>query len=117
MQTPADGPDRADERIERLFAAAFGMSSEQFRHKLQAEFDQASPEQQAEFEHLVGQANAALPGLHAAVDRIGETLTEMNAGMDEMQQSFTHLDARMVIIEKNLGVRLQGPAAKLDRPE
>ena len=105
MQAMSDGSFdssfTADARVEeQRFVTSFGMSSEHFMRELKADFEQATPEQRAEFEHVVDQANAVLPEMNAALDRIGGSLNGMRATMETMQESMASLSARVVQIEQ-----------------
>ena len=92
---------------EERFVSSFGMSSEQFMRELEAEFEQATPKQRAEFEHIVDQASTVLPEMNAALDRIGGSLNEMQATIGSMHESMASLSARVSRIEQTFH-----PAAK-----
>lgn len=87
---------------ERLFIRHFGVGSEQFRRELEAELEEATPEQRAEFELLIDQANAVLPGIHAALDRADASLAETRATMHELRHGMAALDGRVADIENNI---------------
>lgn len=106
MQTTFDNWDhtslRREEQVEDRFVSSFGMSSEQFRHELEAEFEQASPKERAEFERLVDEANAILPEMHASVERIGEHINLTTSTMGDLKAAFALLEARLGKIEDTL---------------
>ena len=91
------------DRVEHLFVKEFGISSEAFQRHIEVEFAQASPGEQAEFERLVVEANAALPGMQASVERMSANMTAMSATIGEMTESMAVLDARVSSIEDHLG--------------
>jgi methyl-accepting chemotaxis protein len=102
--------------IEDQFIDHFGMSSEQFRRELEADFEKATPEERAEFQQLVEQANAVLPEISATLDSIDRSLIKMNAAVAEMTEGMTSLDARVSRIEDNLAsARRQRPAPSKER--
>ncbi len=91
-----------DQSDEDRFIRHFGMPSEQFRRELEEEFEQATPEEQAEFERLVDEANAVLHDMLATVDRMSESLAETSIAVCEMTRCLSSLDARVSRIEDNL---------------
>ena len=97
MQTTSD-----DANIERLFLSNFGVSSDQFRRELKAEFQKASPLEKAEFERLVDEANAVLPGMQVSIERMNENVAAMSSTIGEMKESIAALDARVSGIEDRL---------------
>ena len=88
--------------IEDRFITFFGLSSEAFERELEEEFEQATPEERAEFKSLVEQANAVLPEMNATLDRIGETMASMNVTIGEMRESMSSLDKRVSHTEGNV---------------
>ncbi len=103
FNSPCDTSTSMDALVEDRFASTFGMSSEQFMRELEAEFEQNTPEERAEFERLVDQANAVMPGIHATLDRIGKTLAGMSVAVDQLKDGMTTLDARVTGIEGSFG--------------
>lgn len=102
MATKTDSPSRDDAKIEELFLQSFGVPSDQFRRELELKFEQASPEARAEFERLVDQANAVLPGMQASVERASANITAMSVTIGELTESMAVLDARVSGIEDHL---------------
>ena len=85
--------------IEDRFVSTFGMSSEEFKRDLEAELEQATPEQQAEFNQVIAQANHVLPKMNATLERIGEKMAEMSVARGEIKKTLSSLDARVSRIE------------------
>ena len=108
MQVSSPGPHDtgrdADNQIEHLFIRDFGISSEQFVREMVAEFDQATPHEKAEFERLADKANAVLSVMHATLDCMGETLTEMNGTIGKIRQRIIEIDQGISGIEVHLGI-------------
>jgi predicted nucleic acid-binding Zn-ribbon protein len=93
----------ADERsIERLFVKEFGVSSNEFERQLAAEFALATPEEQAELERAIDEANAVLREMNASLDRIGKHVATMRIALDEMQNSVASMAVRLDGIEDKL---------------
>lgn len=84
------------------------LEDEEFQRQLQKEFDQLSPEEQAEFEALVSQANEALPVMHASLDRMQAKMNEMAASVSEIKASVSRLNARLDKVETSLGENFDG---------
>jgi archaellum component FlaC len=94
-----------DKHLENLFQKNFGMSSEQFERELEIEFEQASPEERAEFGQLADLVNEAFPGMNESLERISNGLTDMNKSMSEMRKSMSSMSERVGRIEDNLGMK------------
>lgn len=80
----------------------------EFQRQLRQEFDALSPEEQAEFEALVEQANEALPVLHASLDRMQDKMNQMAASISEIKASLSRLNARLDKVETSLGEDFDG---------
>ena len=81
-------------------AALLGVSSSE----LIEEFENLTPEEQAEFERLVDQANAILPELHASVDRIERRLVRCRSTVREISEHLAAMSERVSGIEESLGL-------------
>ena len=81
-------------------AALLGVSSSD----LIQEFENLTPEEHAEFERLVDQANEILPELHESLDRIGEGIARCNTTIREMMDQTAAMSERVSGIEKSLGM-------------
>jgi hypothetical protein len=88
--------------IEDPFITHFGMSSDQFRRELEADFERATPEERAEFEQIVEQANTVLPEMNATLDRMSDTAAKMSAMIGEVTACIASIDARVSRIEDGL---------------
>lgn len=96
-QTILSPEDRA--AAEEL-AALLGVSGSE----LIDEFENLTPEEQAEFERLVDQANEILPELQASVDRIGQDIARSRATVREISEDLTAMSERVSGIEESLGL-------------
>lgn len=96
------GPSMTSSVEERLFIRHFGVGSEQFRRELEVELEEATPEQRAEFEQLVDQANEVLPGMHATLDRVDKSVADLSGTMRELRHNMAMLDKRVAAIEVGL---------------
>ena len=79
-------------------AALLGVSS----GELIDEFENLPPEEQAEFERLVDQANAILPELHASLDRIERGISRCRNSIREMRETMVSMSDRIFGIEESL---------------
>ena len=73
-------PERKAE-IERR-AAARGISTGELVRRAVEEYDEMSPEEEAELAVLVEQVNAAVPRMNAALERMSETLRKTHEEVD-----------------------------------
>ncbi len=80
-------------------AALLGVSSSD----LIEEFENLTPEEQAEFERLVDQANEILPELHATVDRIEHGIAQCRSTVREISEHLAAMSERVSGIEESLG--------------
>lgn len=94
---------------EDLFVRHFGVGSKRFERELKAELEEAAPEQRAEFEQLLDQAHAALPGMHATLDRIETSLAGVRAQVHGLGNGIVALGKRLDSIEAELSAH-QGEA-------
>jgi uncharacterized coiled-coil protein SlyX len=90
------------EHVEHLFIKEFGVSSEEFERQLAAEFELASPEEQAELKRLVDEANAVLPKMDASLDRIGKHVASIETSLGEMHQHVASMAMRLDSVENKL---------------
>lgn len=90
--------------IENRFIDNFGMSSEVFMRELETEFEQATPEERAEFDSVVEQANVALPEMSATLNSIGNNIAGMNATTGQLRESMSSLCKRVSNIEDKVVV-------------
>jgi hypothetical protein len=81
-------PDRKAE-VERK-AAALGISTGELVRRAVADFDQMTPEQEAELEVLVEQANKAIPAMAASLDNMIATVRGMR---ENIRQTLACLSA------------------------
>jgi predicted nucleic acid-binding Zn-ribbon protein len=84
------------------------LEDEEFQRQLQQEFGALSPEERAEFEALVAQANEALPAMNASLDRMLGRMREMATGISDVKASVSRLNARLDKIETRLGEDFDG---------
>ena len=81
-------------------AALLGVSGSE----LIEEFENLSPEEQAEFERLVDQANAILPELHASLDRVERGIARCRSTVREISEQTAAMSERVSGIEVALGL-------------
>lgn len=81
-------------------AALLGVSGSE----LIEEFENLTPEEQAEFERLVKQANEILPELHASVDRIEQGIARCGSTIRETREQLAAMSERVFGIEVSLGL-------------
>ena len=81
-------------------AALLGVSSSE----LIEEFENLTPEEQAEFERLVDQANAILPELQEMVDHIEQGIARCRSAVREMSEQMAAMSERVSGIEVSLGL-------------
>ena len=81
-------------------AALLGVSSSD----LIEEFENLTPEEQAEFERLVDQANEILPELHASVDRIEHGILRCRSTIGAISEQMAEMSERVSGIEESLGM-------------
>ena len=91
----------AHDRVEaNELALLLGVSSSE----LIEEFEQLTPEEQAEFEQLVEKANEALPEMLASLDRIEESILRCRSTVRETGQQMSAMSRRVARIEESLGI-------------
>ena len=81
-------------------AALLGVSSSE----LIEEFENLTPEEQAEFEQLVDQANEILPELQEMVDHIEQGIARCRSTIREISEQMAAMSERVSGIEKSLGM-------------
>ena len=81
-------------------AVLLGVSSSE----LIEEFENLTPEEQAEFERLVDQANEILPGLQVRVDRIEQGIAHCRSAVRETSEHLAEMSERVSGIEVSLGL-------------
>lgn len=89
----------SEAKIEKRFVEMFGMPSEQFMRELEHELEQASPEERAEFDRLIDQTNAVLPGMNASLDRMAKNMKKMRSTMRDLRKSMSSMDDRLSRVE------------------
>lgn len=79
-------------------ALLLGVSSDE----LIEEFENLSPEQEAELEDLLTRFDEAVPAMFASLDRMSHTLAETNATMGELRSMMVDTDQRLAKIEESI---------------
>lgn len=96
--TPADKAAAAE------LAKLLGVSCDD----LIREFESLSVEEQAELERTVGEANAILPGLNAALDRIAANTSSCRSKVCAINLHLSAMSDRVSLIENSLGITKVG---------
>ena len=79
-------------------ALLLGVSSDE----LIEEFENLTPQQQAELEEVLAQFNEAAPAMFESLDRMSETIERIGAGARELKAAMANTDRRLAKIEQSI---------------
>jgi septal ring factor EnvC (AmiA/AmiB activator) len=101
-QSPAMVITPEDRRAANELGVLLVVSGDDLIREFVDEWEQLTPEQQAEFERVLDQANQALSATHATVNRIEQSMSRCRSTIRKMRESMSAMSDRVARIENAL---------------